>query len=81
MTVDITQMSPREIGVIEDIKGGVGIMGRVQNMGIVPGKKIIKVSSQFLRGPQTVKIGNIQLAIGFGMAKKILVSVEREENR
>ena len=77
MTVDLTQMSPKESGVIVELTGGHGFMSKVQNMGLRPGKKITKVSSHFLRGPQTVKIDNLQVAIGFGMAKGILVSVQR----
>jgi len=75
MTVDLTQMKPNESGVIEELKGGQDFMRKIQNMGIRPGKKIIKVSSHFMRGPQTVKIGNMRVAIGFGMAKKIFVKV------
>jgi Fe2+ transport system protein FeoA len=46
-------------------------------MGIRQGKKVTKVSAQFLRGPQTLKIDNLQFAIGFGMARKILIEVEK----
>jgi ferrous iron transport protein A len=46
-------------------------------MGLRPEKKITKVSSHFWRGPQTVEVGNIQIAVGFGMAKSILVEVKR----
>jgi ferrous iron transport protein A len=39
------------------------------------GKKVTKVSAQLMRGPVTVRIDNSQVAIGFGMAKKILVEI------
>ncbi len=52
-------------------------MGRLQSMGIRPGKRISKVSSHFWRGPQTVEIDNLQIAIGYGMAKKIFVEVSK----
>ncbi|MFC1994500.1 FeoA family protein [Chloroflexota bacterium] len=42
-------------------------------MGIIPGKRITKVSSMFMRGPVTIQIHNSQVAIGFGMADKIVV--------
>lgn len=77
MIIDLTQIQPGETGIIKEIHGGYGLMRRVQGMGIRPGKKIIKVSSHFWRGPQTIEIDNIQIAIGFGMAKKIFVEVER----
>ncbi len=77
MIVDLTQMLPGESGVVAEIQGGYGMMRRIQPMGIRPGKKIAKVSSHFWRGPQTVQIDRVQFAIGFGMAKRILIQVER----
>ncbi|MDD5454136.1 MAG: FeoA family protein [Candidatus Ratteibacteria bacterium] len=77
MLIDLTQMRPGETGVIKEIQGGQGLMIRVRSMGIRYGKKITKVSSHFWRGPQTIDVGNMQIALGFGMAKRILVEVER----
>lgn len=77
MTIDLTQMKPGESGVITEIQGGHGLIRKIQSMGLRPGKKITKVSSHFWRGPQTVEIDNLQVAIGFGMAKRIFVQVER----
>ncbi len=77
MLIDLTQMRPGESGVIEQLSGGCGLVRRLQSMGIREGKKITKVSSHFWRGPQTAEIGNSQIAIGFGMAKRILVEVKR----
>lgn len=77
MTIDLTQMQPGENGIIEEIHGGYGLIRKLQSMGMRQGKKITKVSSHFWRGPQTVEIGNLQIAIGFGMARRIMVKVER----
>lgn len=77
MQIDLTQMQPRESGIITEIRGGHGLKRRIQSLGIRPDKKITKVSSHFWRGPQTIEIDNIQIAIGFGMAKRIFVQVER----
>ena len=77
MIVDLTQMQPGETGIVEEIQGGHGLIRKLQSMGVRPGKKIIKVSSHFWRGPQTIEIDNLQVAIGFGMAKRIFVQVER----
>lgn len=75
--VDLTQMQPGETGIIKEIQGGYGLIRKIQSMGLRPGKKITKVSSHFWRGPQTVEIDNLQVAIGFGMAKRIFVEVKR----
>ena len=77
MTIDLTKMNPGENGEVVEVQGGWGATNRIHSMGIRPGKKITKVSSHFWRGPQTVAMGNLRVAIGFGMARKILVEVER----
>ena len=77
MTIDLTQMQPGETGIVKEIQGGQGFVRKLQSMGIRPEKKITKVSSHFWCGPQTVEVDNIQIAVGFGMAKRIIVAVER----
>ncbi len=75
--IDLTQLRPGELGLVETINGGQGVMRKLQSFGIRQGKRIVKVSSHFWRGPQTVEIGTMHIAIGFGMAKKIIVTVKR----
>ena len=77
MQIDLTQMRTGESGLIIEIQGGHGLISKVQSMGLRPGKKITKISSHFWRGPQIIKVDNIEVAIGFGMAKRIFVQVER----
>lgn len=77
MTIDLTQLQPGETGIVEEMQGGRGFIRKLQSIGVRSGKKITKVSSHFWRGPQTVEVDNMQIAIGFGMAKKIMVSVKR----
>jgi len=77
MIVDLTQMQPKEAGIVKEIHGGPGFMRKLQSMGVRSEKKIIKVSSHFWRGPQTIEVDNIQIAVGFGMARRILVEVKR----
>jgi len=77
MTIDLTQMQPGEAGIVKEIQGGQGFVRKLQSMGVRPEKKITKVSSHFWRGPQTVEVDNMQIAVGFGMAKKIMVAVKR----
>jgi len=77
MIIDLTEMQPGETGIVKEIQGGFGLIRKLQSMGVRPGKQITKVSSHFWRGPQTIEIDNLQVAIGFGMAKRIFVQVER----
>ena len=75
MFLKLTQLKSGQKGVIVQVQGGAGLIRRLESMGVRPGKKITKVSAQFWRGPQIVKVDNSQVAIGFGMAGRILVEV------
>ncbi|MFH1407164.1 MAG: FeoA family protein [Candidatus Omnitrophota bacterium] len=77
MILNLTQIQPGESAIVSEIQGGYGLVKKLQNMGIRPGKKITKVSSHFGHGPQTVKVGNMQIAIGYGMAKKIFIEIRQ----
>jgi ferrous iron transport protein A len=76
-TLDLTQLQEGESGVVINIQGGYGLIRRLESLGIKVGKKVIKGSSQLMRGPVTVRMGNSEVAIGFGMARKILVEIEK----
>ncbi len=67
-------------GKVVQVLGGHGLVNRLSTIGIRPGKTITKVSSMLMRGPVTVQLDNTQLAIGFGMADKIMVEVEESKN-
>ena len=75
--VNLRQMYPGQSGKVLKVDGGVGLVSRLSALGIRPGRKITKVSSMLMRGPVTVRLGNTRLAIGFGMANKILVELEQ----
>ena len=77
MVVNLIDMKPGETGVVVDMQGEFGMINRVQGMGIRIGKKIKKTGAHFWRGPQTVMVDNFQVAIGYGMATRIFVEVER----
>jgi ferrous iron transport protein A len=74
---DLTQLEEGETGVVVGIHGGYGLAHRLESLGIRAGKKVTKVSSQLMRGPVTVRLDNSQVAIGFGMARKIIVELEK----
>jgi ferrous iron transport protein A len=71
--MDITQMKEGDKGVVVEICGGCGIVNKLDALGIRPGVEITKISSQFLRGPVILQVGNTQVAIGYGMARRVLV--------
>lgn len=75
--INLRQMYSGQSGMVMQINGGIGMVNRLNALGIRPGKKITKVSSMMMRGPVTVQLGSTRLAIGFGMANRILVEVEQ----
>ena len=74
--IDLTKMKSGARGTVVGIAGGHGTAKRLDALGIRSSVSITKISSQLLRGPVTVAVGNAQIAIGFGMARKIVVELE-----
>jgi len=72
-------MNSGQSGTIVEILGGHGLVNRLNSLGIRRGKRITKVSAMFMRGPVTIQVNQTQVAIGFGMAGKILVDVEEQK--
>jgi len=73
---NLKDLRPGESGRIAQINGGHGMVNRLAALDIRPGRRITKLSSGFMRGPVTIEIDRTQVAIGFGMAKRILVEAE-----
>jgi ferrous iron transport protein A len=73
--IDLTRMKPGQKGRVIEIQGGRGMMAKLQALGIRPGVEITMRNSQIMRGPVVVGVGQAQVAIGFGMARRITVEV------
>ena len=73
MVIGLNQLRAGESGVVRSVAGGLGIVRRLESLGLRPGKVVTKISSQFLAGPVTVMVDGRQLAIGRGMAAKVQV--------
>ncbi len=74
--VTLRQMQSGQSGKVVEIQGGHGLVNRLNALGMRPGKKITKVSSMLMRGPVTLQSGNTRIAVGFGMANKIIVELD-----
>jgi len=74
-------MRPGQTGVVASVHGGLGVTKRLDAMGIRPGVNLVKVAGQPFGGPVVVQVGNAQMALGFGMAKKIIVETETQQER
>jgi len=78
MILDLTHLDNDCTGTIKEIKNCCdNFIAKFHSMGIRTGKIIKKVSGQKYSGPQIIRIDNLQIAIGYKMAKHILVEVEK----
>ena len=74
--VTLNQMQPGHNGVVAEIQGGFRLIERLGALGIRSGKRISKISSIKPRGPITIEVDRAQVAIGFGMAGRIIVKTD-----
>jgi ferrous iron transport protein A len=76
-SLTLAQMKTGQTGTVVEVLGGQGLVRRLDTLGIRPGKKVTKVSSVLFRGPVTLRVDNAQVAVGFGIARKIMVKVDK----
>ena len=74
MSIPLTELRPGESATIERVEGGHGIQSRLEAMGVRPGKKLTKVSAVFMGGPVTVTLSGRQVAMGRGIARRVMMS-------
>jgi ferrous iron transport protein A len=70
-TLDKVEIN-KDVYVVEII-GGWGIRQRLNQMGIHPGDKIIVKRSGIMKGPLHIKVHGMEVALGRGMAKKVVI--------
>ena len=73
----LAEMKTGQTGTVVEVLGGHGLIRRLDALGIRPGKKVTKVNSTLFHGPVTLRVDNAQVAVGFGMAKRIVVEVDK----
>jgi ferrous iron transport protein A len=73
----LAEMKTGQTGTVAGVLGGHGLIRRLDALGIRPGKKVTKISSTLFRGPVMLRVNNSQVAVGFGMARKIIVEADK----
>jgi len=71
--ITLAQMKDGQEGTVAEIMGGRWAYSRLTSMGLRPGSRIVKSSSMYWHGPVTFRINNTQMAVGRGLANRILV--------
>jgi ferrous iron transport protein A len=74
--VTLHQMQAGQSGKVVQVQGGAGLANRLSALGVRPGKRITKISSMLMRGPVTIELGSMRVAVGFGMANRIIVELD-----
>jgi ferrous iron transport protein A len=74
--LSLIQIRENQKAKVLEISGGRILQHRMMSMGIYPGREIMKLSHFALRGPVTVSVGRSVLALGHGVAAKIIVETE-----
>jgi ferrous iron transport protein A len=71
LTLD--QIEERQVVRVVQIMGGWGIRQRLNQMGIHPGDQILVKRSAFMGGPVLIQIHGVDVALGRGMTRKVVV--------
>ena len=74
--LSLVQIRKNRKAKVLEISGGSTLQHKMMSMGIYPGREITKLSHFALKGPVTVKIGRSVLALGHGVAAKIILEME-----
>jgi len=70
--VPLTALREGEAGVVVDVHGGPNARAKLIAMGIAPGVTVRVIKSRG-PGPMIIAIGSSRIAIGWGIARKIIV--------
>jgi ferrous iron transport protein A len=71
----LTELPSGQTAVIIKLESGQGAQLRLRSLGIHEGQRVRKISRIGKIGPVVVLVDRTQIAVGHGMAKKILVQV------
>lgn len=73
--ITINQLENGETGIINEISGGRKFIKRLESLNLRKGKQVLKISSAPFKGPVVLEVEGCQIALGQGMASKIMVEL------
>ena len=73
MEASLSTLEIGETAKVKYIMGGMGFQSKILSLGIRIGKSIKVLSSQPFRGPIAIEVGGTKIALGRGMAEKIII--------
>jgi ferrous iron transport protein A len=75
LIISLSELTNGKKGKIIELNGGLGLRRKLRTIGIREGKYVKLVTSQPIGGPIVIDIDGEQIAIGRGMAQKIMIEV------
>jgi ferrous iron transport protein A len=79
--IDVTKLKNGESAKVVELHGGREFAARLEAMGIMPGAVIVKITDSPMSGPVVLEKGAMRLAIGHGMAQKVMVEPLKNRRR
>lgn len=71
--ISLIQMKAHKKGRVLEVLGGDRLQNKFMSMGIYKGREIAKLGHFAMRGPVAIKVGRTVIALGHGMAGKVIV--------
>jgi len=76
MQIPLPQLEKGKTGIIKELAGGRNFQAKMNSLGVRIEKSIRIGSSHRFGGPIVVEIDNMRIAIGRGMANRIIVETK-----
>lgn len=74
MPVSLDRMKKGTRGRVVNVVGGHGVVTKLSAQGIVPGM-VVEKTGELKGGPVLLRVGGAQVALGRGIAKRVLIEV------
>ncbi|MEM3703640.1 MAG: FeoA family protein [Candidatus Bathyarchaeia archaeon] len=76
----LADLAEGERGVIIKALGGFGLVRRLADMGLTPGVEVKLIRKSSFGGPVEIEVRGVALALGRGVASKVLVKPIKGEH-
>lgn len=76
----LTDLAEGEKSVIVKALGGFGLVRRLADMGLTPGVEVTLIRKGSFSGPVEIEVRGVALALGRGVASRVLVKPVKDEN-
>ena len=76
--MSLLELEKGKEGRVVLIQAGSGLINKLDGLGIRPGVRVKKKSVSLVESPILISVGRTQIAIGRGMASKIMVETGKK---